>query len=65
MFKFSALMPLSPRRPAQQDMSTKKKGWNSSVKVINKTKSHTSNGQMKHNSVRKVLSFQPKSKVHV
>lgn len=40
-----------------------KKKWNSSSKLENKTVSHTANGQMKHNSVRKVLNFQqPKPK---
>ncbi|CAH0721963.1 unnamed protein product, partial [Brenthis ino] len=57
-----ALKPLSPRRSAQPDASTKRKMWNSSVKVINKTKTRTSDGQMKHNSVRKVLNFQTRAK---
>lgn len=43
--------------------SAKKRNWNSSVKVDNKKISHTANGQMKHDSVRKVLNFQPKPKV--
>nr|XP_021180945.2 uncharacterized protein LOC110369733 [Helicoverpa armigera] len=47
----------SPRRPAQE--MSKKKTWNSSVKV-DKTVSHTANNKMKHNPVRKVLNFQPK-----
>uniref|UniRef100_A0A2A4JCD3 Uncharacterized protein n=1 Tax=Heliothis virescens TaxID=7102 RepID=A0A2A4JCD3_HELVI len=51
----------SPRRPAQGASTTKKKNWNSSVKV-DKTVSHTANGKMKHNPVRKVLNFQPKPK---
>ncbi|XP_072942637.1 uncharacterized protein [Epargyreus clarus] len=42
--------------------STKKRNWNSSVKVQNKTTSHTADGQLKNNSVRKVLIFQPKPK---
>ncbi|KAJ8725884.1 hypothetical protein PYW08_004067 [Mythimna loreyi] len=51
----------SPRRLAQGATSAKKKNWNSSVKV-DKTVSHTANGKMKHNPVRKVLNFQPKPK---
>ncbi|KAL4707446.1 hypothetical protein ACJJTC_008631 [Scirpophaga incertulas] len=46
----------SPVPPAQ---SSKKKVWNSSVKVDKKI-SHTSNGNMKYNSVKKALNFQPK-----
>ncbi|CAH0604929.1 unnamed protein product [Chrysodeixis includens] len=56
-----ALRVQSPRRYAQGGTTSKKKIWNSSVKV-DKTVSHTANGQMKHNPVRKVLNFQPKSK---
>ncbi|XP_035436075.2 uncharacterized protein LOC118266696 [Spodoptera frugiperda] len=51
----------SPRRPAQGATSARKKNWNSSVKV-DKTISHTANGKMKLNPVRKVLNFQPKPK---
>ncbi|KAJ8722445.1 hypothetical protein PYW07_003625 [Mythimna separata] len=51
----------SPRRLAQGTGSAKKKNWNSSVKV-DKTVSHTANGKMKHNPVRKVLNFQAKPK---
>ncbi|CAH2086118.1 unnamed protein product [Euphydryas editha] len=56
------LMAQSPRKLAQPTASMKKRNWNSSVKVENKSKSHTANGQMKYNSVRKVLNFQPKAK---
>lgn len=59
---FSALRVQSPRRPAQGATSARKKNWNSSVKV-DKTISHTANGKMKLNPVRKVLNFQPKPKV--
>lgn len=59
---FVALKIQSPKRFAQAT-SAKKKNWNSSVKV-DKTISHTANGQLKNNPVRKVLNFQPKNKVH-
>ncbi|XP_075992868.1 uncharacterized protein LOC142987814 [Anticarsia gemmatalis] len=57
-----ALRVNSPRRYAQSATSTKKRTWNSSVKVDNKTVSHTANGQLKNNPVRKVLNFQAKPK---
>ncbi|XP_004930375.1 uncharacterized protein LOC101742849 [Bombyx mori] len=57
-----ALKVRSPKRPVQAMTSAKKRNWNSSVKVDNKKISHTANGQMKHDSVRKVLNFQPKPK---
>ncbi|KAM3961275.1 LOW QUALITY PROTEIN: uncharacterized protein ACR2FA_004613 [Aphomia sociella] len=56
-----ALKVQSPRRFAQGDPTTKKKIWNSSVKVDKKI-SHTADGQMKNNPVRKVLNFQSKPK---
>ncbi|XP_072943606.1 uncharacterized protein [Epargyreus clarus] len=51
-----------PKRKCPPPTSTIKRNWNSSVKVENKTKSHTGDGQLKNNSVRKVLIFQPKPK---
>ncbi|XP_028173641.1 uncharacterized protein LOC114362428 [Ostrinia furnacalis] len=57
-----ALKIQSPRRFAQGATSNKKKNWNSSVKVDKKV-SHTADGQLKNNPVRKVLNFQPKTKV--
>lgn len=44
-------------------MSAKKKKWNTSVKVEQKKISRTANGQMRHNSVRKVLDMAPNTKV--
>ncbi|KAG6449438.1 hypothetical protein O3G_MSEX006085 [Manduca sexta] len=55
-----ALRNQSPRRQTQASTSVKKKIWNSSVKVECKKISHTAEGKMKHNPVRKVLNFQPK-----
>ncbi|KOB74158.1 Glycosyltransferase [Operophtera brumata] len=52
-----ALQSKSPSK-AQASASVKKR-WNSSCKPENKFVRHTANGQMKHNSVRKVLNFQP------
>ncbi|XP_047988689.1 uncharacterized protein LOC125228236 [Leguminivora glycinivorella] len=43
---------------AQPAPSTKKKGWNSSVKVDKKI-NHRVEGKLKNNSVRKVLNFPP------
>ncbi|XP_064071730.1 uncharacterized protein LOC113396227 [Vanessa tameamea] len=57
-----ALRVQSPRKFALPTASAKKRHWNSSVKVENKNKSHTADGQMKYNSVRKVLNFQSKPK---
>ncbi|XP_050345389.1 uncharacterized protein LOC126770188 [Nymphalis io] len=57
-----ALRVQSPRKFALPTASAKKRHWNSSVKVENKSKSHTADGQMKYNSVRKVLNFQSKPK---
>ncbi|XP_052757525.1 uncharacterized protein LOC113517531 isoform X2 [Galleria mellonella] len=56
-----ALKIQSPRRVAQSTRATKKKIWNSSVKIDKKI-SHTADGQMKNNPVRKVLNFQMKPK---
>ncbi|XP_013195193.2 uncharacterized protein LOC106138558 [Amyelois transitella] len=55
-----ALKVKSPRRCPQSTASAKK-NWNSSVKVDKKI-SHTADGQMKNNPVRKALNFQPKTK---
>ncbi|XP_059057070.1 uncharacterized protein LOC131850740 [Achroia grisella] len=57
-----ALKIQSPRRFNQAATSTKKKKWNSSIKVERKI-SHTADGQLRDNPVRKVLDFQPKPKV--
>ncbi|XP_063359198.1 uncharacterized protein LOC134648640 [Cydia amplana] len=43
---------------AQPAPSTRKKGWNSSVKV-DKRVNHTADGKLRNNVVRKVLNFQP------
>ncbi|XP_063530982.1 uncharacterized protein LOC134741996 [Cydia strobilella] len=43
---------------AQPATSTKKKNWNSSIKV-DKRVSHTAEGKLRNNVVRKVLNFQP------
>ncbi|CAK1581538.1 unnamed protein product [Parnassius mnemosyne] len=53
-----------PQRHHQPNNSVKKKNWNSSVKV-DKTISHTANGQLKHNHVRKMLNYSPKLKTRV
>ncbi|CAG9783989.1 unnamed protein product [Diatraea saccharalis] len=58
-----ALKIQSPRKFAQPT-SNKKKIWNSSVKIDKKI-SHTADGQMKNNPVRKVLNFQPKTKAPI
>ncbi|XP_073943575.1 uncharacterized protein isoform X2 [Choristoneura fumiferana] len=47
----------TPARP-KAATSTKKKGWNSSIKVDKKI-SHTGDGKLHNNVVRKVLNFQP------
>lgn len=60
----SALTMQSPKI-VQPTASMKKRNWNSSVKVENKSKSHTADGQLKYKSVRKVLNFQPKAKVKI
>ncbi|XP_050678902.1 uncharacterized protein LOC126975135 isoform X2 [Leptidea sinapis] len=56
----AASRKLSPRRQMQSKSTSKKRTWNSSVKVECKTKSVTANGQMKNTNVRKKLNFQPK-----
>ncbi|XP_063620515.1 uncharacterized protein LOC134792963 isoform X1 [Cydia splendana] len=43
---------------AQPATSTRKKGWNSSVK-LDKRVNHTADGKLRNNVVRKVLNFQP------
>ncbi|RVE43236.1 hypothetical protein evm_012116 [Chilo suppressalis] len=62
--EIQALKMQSPHKFAQNLPSNKKKTWNSSVK-IDKRVSHTANGNLKNNPVRKVLNFQPKVKVPV
>ncbi|XP_041977555.1 GATA zinc finger domain-containing protein 8-like [Aricia agestis] len=54
-----ALRP--PRMFAKPENSTKKRNWNSSVKLDYKTKSCTGMGQLKENPVRKTLNFQAKA----
>ncbi|CAG5051248.1 unnamed protein product [Parnassius apollo] len=56
-----ALKSQSPRRHPRPNYSGMKKNWNTSVKV-DKTSSHTVNGHLKHNSVRKMLKYSPKPK---
>ncbi|CAH2232351.1 jg19154 [Pararge aegeria aegeria] len=57
--EMKALRGPLPRKYPQPTTASKAKPWNSSIKV-DKTKTLTKDGQMKHSTARKVLNFQPR-----